>query len=182
MIYRKHSHRKNRHRSRTGVSILEVVVSAAILGSVGVLAMNGIAATYQSQLDTSDFARADLLARDLMDEILQQEFEAAPNVDVLIEPGDNTRTSFYHLDQYDDWNFDQSQPPQTKNGSLLDVGSGWSRTVIVDSVSNNNIDVESAGNSGIKKVVVVVGRNGRKLITETAFSSRHGDELSSSVE
>ena len=180
MIYSKHSHRKNRHRSRMGVSILEVVISAAILGSVGVLAMNGISATYRSQLDTSDFARADLLARDLMDEILQQEFEAIPNVEILIEPGDTTRTTFYHLDQYDNWNSDSSQPPQTKNGLLLGVGSGWSRAVNVDSVSIDNIDLDNGADTGIKRVVVVVGRNGRKLITETAYSTRHSGDLSSS--
>lgn len=169
--------KRHSFRYRLGVSILEVVISAAILGGVGVVAMNGIASTYQSQLDTSDLARADLLARELMDEITQQDFERGQEIS-LVPFGDSTRTRFTYLDQYDGWNSDSSKPPQSKDGTLLDVGSGWSRLVTIENVSLDNLTEPVNTNTGVKKIQVAVGRDGDKIVVKTAYRSKYEGALS----
>lgn len=156
--------------SRMGLSLVEVVISAAILGTIGVISLQGVAAMHRSHMDTVDAARADLLARDLMDEILLHSFSITAETDMAAVI--TTRKTFNSISDYDNWNADGSLPVQDKNGDPLEVGSGWARRITVKNVSNNNVALLAAFNdTRIKKIAVTVSRFGKDLKSVTTIRS-----------
>ncbi len=159
---------------RSAFSIVEVVISALIIGSVGVIAMNGIAQTYQSQLDTTDLSMADLLARELMEEAMQAEYDFDAS-ELAIDGG--TRQSFRFLDEYHNWNADRSKPAQFKDGTLLPVGSGWSRTVEVTGIPLADMGYPNKAGVGSKLVTVTVLRSDRRLAQLKAYKTKFTDSI-----
>ena len=152
-----------RHQSNPtrhlGVSIIEVMISATILGIVGVVTLQGVAAMHRSHLDTVDAARADLLARDLMDEILLHDFQSAAS-----QTDNATREFFQSIADYDGWNADGSLPPQSKTGQPLNIGSGWARRATVKNVHERNITAVVVTNSTrLKQITVTVSRFSKDL-------------------
>jgi type II secretory pathway pseudopilin PulG len=153
------------------MTIVEVVVAAAILGGVGMIALRGIAATHASQLDTADSARAELLARELLDEILQQNF--VRTTVMLPDESPTTRVNFTCLDDYDGWNAAKTLPPQRKDGTLIPSGLGWARRVTVINVSASDLVTASQTETGIKRITVTVSRFGKDLAEISLVRTRH---------
>lgn len=153
---------QTRHSRHAGLSLIEVVISAAILGTIGVMSLQGVAAMHRSHMDTVDAARADLLARDLMDEILLHDFSSASQ---FTDNNDSTiRDSFDSISDYDGWNADGNLPLQNDLGQPLDIGLGWARRVTVKSVGNRNIAHTAPLNSSrLKKITVTVSRFSKDL-------------------
>ncbi len=154
---------KRSFNRRSGLTIVEIAISAAIIGGVGVMALQGIAAMKKSQLDVVDLARAQLLARELMDEVLQQDFgPSATDGDV----GQNaiSRISFNSIDDYHNWNSEGNLLPQLHDGTLIDLGDGWTRRVTVRDLKPTEIIAEAQFNSKVKRVAVFVSRYGKELV------------------
>lgn len=162
---------RNLHlRFRSGLSIIEIAMSAAILGGVGLMTLQGIASMSKGHLNMVEAARADLLARELMDEILSQNFEDSI-VDSAVTTTSN-RSSFDSIDDYDGWNVDGAQSAQLKDGTLLDVGNGWTRRVSIRNLSPTDISQVQSNALGVKQIRVVVLRFGKKLNTLTRVRTR----------
>ena len=110
-------------RKRAGLTLTEVVVSAAIIGGIGIVTLKGMAAMNESQLGAVDYARSQLLARELMDEVLAQEFgtDAINDVDGAAA---TSRVSFDSIDDYHNWNVNGDLQPQLKNGTTIEDADG----------------------------------------------------------
>jgi hypothetical protein len=150
-------------RCRRGLTLVEIVTSFAILGAVAVTAIQGIRAVQSSQLDAADMMRADLLARDLMAEILTQPFSVD---DGMASPGTTNRSLFNEVGDYQGWNADHSRAPQRKDGTVIESAAGWYREVQVSQWG-------SVATDQVLQVTVIAGRNGVDLAEYTVLRTRH---------
>ena len=155
-------------------SMAEVVVSIAIVGIMLVAALNttGVAKTTQQQ--TSQRGRAVLLAEDLMAEILSQDYEDADYSPGSFglggdEVGDGSRALWEDVDDYHGWS---ASPPEQKDGTPISGFDGWGRSVLVHWASPMNLTQAVGLDSGMKRIVVTVTRNGREVLSISALRTR----------
>ena len=150
-----------RHRRRGG-TLVEVMISALIVGVliVPTLRMLGSVAMSYSRRGNQDLAQK--LAEDLLSEIMQSRF-ADPDIDLRVfgpEPDEATvdRSQF---DDVDDYHNRIEQPPQRKDGSPLNQFAAFRREVTVVYVDPSDPDVVSGSPTALKRIQVLVDHNGQ---------------------
>jgi len=146
-----------KNRVRSGLSIVEAVISLVLVSGVMVVSLNTVGASFTAQRGIGDRARGQLLANDLMTEILGRAYED-PNEPVVFgleasEIGGVDRSLY---DDVDDYRGVTDSPPRLKDGTAIQGFTGWSRSVIVLRTDPNNLTVLSLTESGAKKITVTV--------------------------
>jgi prepilin-type N-terminal cleavage/methylation domain-containing protein len=156
--------------SARGFSLVEVIVCIGIVGIMMVAALNTVAMAKQSQRIMGDRARGQLLAVDLMSEILTLPYEDPEDTDVSFGPGaDESTTSDRSLfDDVDDYNGWSATPPQRKDGTTLTDLTGWQRSVSVSWINPNTLTQTKMLETGAKRVTVTVQRGPREVATLVA--------------
>ena len=146
----------SRFSHRRALSLLEVVISTFIVGVMLVAAMKCVGSASQAQLHNGDRSRADLLAADLMAEILEQNYqepdESAEFGRESSESG-GSRADWDDVDDYDGWG---ARPPVDKDGNPLPNLTDWERTVKVDYVNPDNLKEVVASDLSVKRIIVKV--------------------------
>lgn len=159
-------------RQRRAFTMVEAVISVAIVAILLVVAINTVGASNATQYRTSLNATADQLAQGLLDDILQLPFED-PNITPLFgtELGEAalSKTNYDDVDDFNGWS---ESPPQDRAGNAMTELSGWTRSVKVDWVLTSNATV-SLVDTGLKRVTVTVSRNGIPLSTRSGLKGRH---------
>ena len=148
----------DRNRSkRRAFSLLEVVISLFLVGTVMVVAMQAFVAGIAGRARNGNQAQAVLLAQALIDEILDQPYLDPDDTAVFgLESGetaDGTRTSFDDVDDYHAWS---ASPPEAKDGTDLPLTGDWSRSVSVQWVSAGDTETSAASDVGLKRILVTV--------------------------
>jgi type II secretory pathway pseudopilin PulG len=137
-------------RDPRGFSIIEAVVSIAVVGLMLAVALSTLGAS--ARMRTVQAKRQDALGlrQHLMGEILQAHFED-PDTPGLMgpEPDENrfTRADFDDVDDYHMWS---ASPPQGKDGTPLVGYDGWTRRVRVEPSSL------PGGGPGLLEITVTV--------------------------
>jgi len=162
------NHRRIRPRA---FGMVESIFSIVLVSGVVVVALNTAGATFTSRRLAADRIRAQLLAGELMSEILAQEYEE-PDTTVAfgLESGEGTgnREAF---DDVDDYRNLVDAPPKLKGGSQLSGFSDWSRTAAVVRVNTTNPNNLALSESGMKKITVAVKYRGTTIASITALKS-----------
>lgn len=162
-------------RGRRGLSLIEVVVSALLVGVVLAGAMDGLGAVIRGRVVNSDRGRAAQLAQQLMTEILAKAYADPERPgDMGRDPGEpaRDRESFDDVDDYRAWS---ASPPEHADGSPLAGAESWRRTVEVDWAEPDSPLRTASTESGLKRVVVTVAKDGDVLQELTAYRSEaHG--------
>lgn len=147
---------------RPAFSLLEVVVSMFLMGTVMVVAMEALVSTSAGRSDNGNRAQALLLAQILVEEILDQpylEIDAAAAFGPEAGEADSgTRADFDDVDDYHAWS---ASPPEDKNGVDLPLSGDWSREVLVRWVSAGDVEASSGSDEGWKRVEVTVEYKGQ---------------------
>ena len=164
-----------RHLMRRGGTLVEVMISALIVGAliVPTLRMLGSVAASYSRRGNQDIARK--LAEDLLSEIMQSRF-ADLEINLRVfgpEPNESTvdRSQF---DDVDDYHNRIEQPPQRKDGTPLTEYAAFRREVSVVYVDPSDPDVVSGSPTALKRIQVLVEHNGQ-------VSTVHGLRASTGV-
>jgi MSHA pilin protein MshD len=122
------------------LSMIEVVISIVIIGTMLVAALSAAGAAVTSRQKLLWRVQGQQLARALMSEILPMPYQDPtqdPNVPTLVlgcETGE-TSTNRATFDDVDDFNGYQQSPPQALDGSALTSESTWSWSVTVEWVN-----------------------------------------------
>jgi Tfp pilus assembly protein PilV len=158
--------------------MIEVAVSMVIVSVILLTAMNMVGAAGQSTRSMTDRGTGNLLAEQLMAEILAQAYEEPDE-----PPGsfgtdgfeDVTKDRSYYddVDDYDRWN---AMPPEYKDGTAVPGYAQWRRRVDVDWVQPADTRLIAAGNTGIKRILVTVTRNAVKVAEFRALRTDTGDD------
>ncbi|MFQ5492213.1 MAG: hypothetical protein ACE5GE_15975 [Phycisphaerae bacterium] len=145
--------------TRRGIALTEAVVSMLVVSVMVLAALNTVGASRVGQYIATDRVRGDLLARELMAEILQQAYEE-PVDPVLFgrenESGGN-RSQYDDVDDYESRSF---APPEYKDGTAMTGLDTWERRADVIWVSPADLDTAVFIETGIKRVTVEVLHNG----------------------
>lgn len=160
-------------RRRPGMTLVEVVMCTLLVSVVLVGAMNMLGAVVRGRVTTSDTARAQQMAQQLMAEILNTAYgdDSLPVFGrELLEQLDlsGTRNGFDDVDDYHGWS---SSPPESRDGTALANSAGWRHAVTVELVNPANPSATAGSDGGVKRVTVSVDRGGSVLARLVALRS-----------
>jgi type II secretory pathway pseudopilin PulG len=162
---------RGRGHLQPALTLVEAVVSLAIVGVMLVAALNTVGAALATQKKMGDRGRAMLLAQDLMSEIVRQAYED-PDLSTgsfgltADEVGDGSRSLWDDVDDYDGWS---ASPPQQRDGTVLSDFDGWRRSVAVGWVDSAEVATELGSDTGVKRITVAVTFKGLPLATLVAL-------------
>jgi hypothetical protein len=139
-------------------------------------ALNMVGAAGTGLRSITDRATGNLLAEQLMAEILQQDYEdsdAAPGSFGTegIEGVPRDRSYFDDVDDYDGWS---SSPPQSNDGTVVSGYLGWRRRVDVTWVDPIDMGLILQSDTGVKRAVITVSRNAIKIAELQAIRTETG--------
>jgi len=154
-----------------GFTLIEAVISILLVSVMLVAALNTVGASRLSQMKTTDQSRGQLLAEDLMAEILDQPYEDPINPSQFGQLGRENesggiRTDWNDVDDYDGWS---GSPPQDKTGNVIPGFNGWSRQVSVQWANSSNLIQTSSFPTGIKRIEVQVKQGDLVVASLTAI-------------
>ncbi len=159
---------------RTGLTYLETMVSAALLGLVVVAACRVLAGTARGLFVTETILQGSQLADELLAEILAQPYEDPEEPGGFgLETGESnaSRATFDDVDDYDGWS---SKPPRRKDGKFLNAYPQFRRSVVVEQVSDADLQtVVAAGSSSFKRITVQVYLGSRLVAERQAVVSQN---------
>ncbi len=145
--------------ARRGFGMVESVFSIVLVGGLLVAALNTVGASATAQQSVNDRSIADLLARDLMTEIMVLPYEDPDGNPVFgPEPAESTptRAGFDDVDDYRAWN--GSNGAKKKLGTLIPGYAAWIRMSNVEWVNAADLTTVSLTTTNIKRVTVTVVR------------------------
>ena len=172
--------RATRQRDRgRGMNLVEVVVSIGIVGVMFAASVTTVGASKTMQKKIGDRGRGALLARQLMSEILEQDYaDAAYGPDSFglgaDEAATGDRSLFDDVDDYHNWS---ASPPQQKDGTVMTDLSGWRRSVAVVWVKPSNLSQTVGTNKGVKRITVTVTRNDQVTASMVAVRAYAADTV-----
>ena len=151
-------------RAAPALTLIEVVISMAVLAIVLVSLLQGAAVSIGMQRSTAHDVAAEALARELLDWVCALPYDdpdggAGPGLDAA-EIASN-RTTFDDLDDFEGWS---ESPPAGPDGVALSGFAAWRRAVAVENVNPADLTVLlPADDRGAKVVSVSVWRSGKLL-------------------
>ena len=140
------------------------MISAFLVGVILVAAMKTVGAVFQTRRINAALDETEVLARQLMTEILQTRYED-PDESVVpvgdpanplgVEAGEGsaTRADFDDVDDY----FEYSRsPPEDKVGNPLAGYAGYTRAVEVQKVQTDTLQMSVTNETGLKRIIVTI--------------------------
>lgn len=161
-----------------GFTILETMISILIVSGMMIAAVGTVEATHRVRRIAHDRPRADLLAHDLMAEILLTPSYEEPFGVVDFGPegaeAASGRAAFDDIDDYHGWS---STPPRARDGSILADLAGWTRSAVVTFAAPSDLAADAGSDNGIKVVTVTISRAGEELATLTSLRTESWEIL-----
>lgn len=156
--------------NRSGVSLMEVTISTLIIGLLLLAALKSSGQMLRSRAATSDPLRGELLARELLTEILNAAYKE-PSAPVFGPESGEATGNRSLFDDVDDWHGWTASPPRQKNGAVIPSFTGWQRSVTVQLVNVANPATLSNTDQGVKRITVTVRKNGTVVAQEVSLRS-----------
>ena len=159
---------KMRCKVAPAFSMVEAVMSVMIVGVMLVAALNTVGANAMAMYKMTQREKVGFLAESLLIEILEMSYEDETDpLNIGLESGESgsSRLAFDDVDDFDNWSGDAVD----KAGVSIPGIDGFSRQVSIDWVTLADPSVTSAVETGLKRIKVVVSRNGEEILTVTAL-------------
>ena len=163
---------------RRGITLVEVAVSAALIGLMLVATMQAVGAVFRTRLAARQRQQGEALARELMAEIFQASYKDPQGGTTFgPESGEtgSSRAGFDDVDDYDGWS---ESPPKDKAGAAIPNCTGWSRQVTIGRVEPALPLVPLLLETGLKLITVTVTSPTAEVTALKGFRSSAGaDEM-----
>lgn len=158
--------RSPRHTKLHGFTLVEAMISAVIVATMLVAAINTVGASARTQSATATSLRAQHMAALLMTEIESLAYKDPDLASLLLglDAGERAqvRSTFDDIDDYKDYT---QAPPTTRDGTLLSTDPSWAISVAVEWV--NPADPGAAAGllveSNLKRIEVIVTFRGKPV-------------------
>ena len=161
--------------ARGGFSLVEATICTLLVAILFGAAVQAVGLSGMVQFKAADRARGRALAWALLGEVVQQKYSAAGEppgnpFDLLLGttagPRGGDRMGFDDVDDYRDY---ADAPPVNRDGSAVPGATGYARRVSVTNVNPLDLGQATASDTGVKRVTVVVSRNGQTVARATAL-------------
>ena len=143
------------------MTLVESLASMLLVSGLVAVSLNLFGAAKSSSGISSQRGHAQLLAQDLMSEILVTAYAEPSGIDVVFGPEldelGTDRSKYDDVDDYDNWS---ASPPERRDGTLFPGHAGWNRSVEVKLVQPNNLGATTLQNQGVKRITITVDYNG----------------------
>lgn len=163
---------------RRGLTLLEVTISTLLIGMLIVACLRVTGGALRTWYGVRTQYDRQMLASQLMDEILQTSYEdpdGSPDFGVEVdEEGPLNRSLFDDIDDYDDW---AESKPHLKDGTVLSGYTGWRRSVNVVLLKSNDYQttiIYHNQDEGLRKITVTVTDPHGNITNVTAFRTTEG--------
>ena len=157
----------------------ETILSTIIVGFVLVSTLQIVGPMVQSTSLHADRLVASNLANELLEEIASKVY-TDPELDAIDAIGVDDaeraaqRVDFDDIDDYNGWS---SSPPKMSNSQSNIFLGDWTRSATVVHVILSNPSAESATNTGLKRVTVIVSKNGIEHARVVSLHSQAADSV-----
>jgi len=172
------SREKSRTPARPGLTLVEVVVSTAIVGTLLAASFTAAGVSAQRSLSTTEHSRAAWLAHDLLAEIAAKPCRANdpgnPGGGVTLDLGligvtidadsGNDRAGFTNVFDFHGWN---ASPPVDPDGTPITGYTGWTRAATVEPVDPIDLSPRSGTDTTALVTVTTVGPGGQRAVIRT---------------
>ena len=159
-------------RAKRAFTMVECVMSLVLVSGLMVVSLNTVGASTVSQSRTGDRAIGQLLAMELMTEILQQPYEDPTETTAFgLETLDGLSVTRIGFDDVDDYQ-NLSMLPQSKNGTTYAEYVGWTLTVAVTRVDLSNHSLTRTIETGVKKIEVTAKRGQITVASMVALKTK----------
>jgi MSHA pilin protein MshD len=151
--------------------MVETAFALLLVGGALTVSLNATACMHATQKKESDRIRGQLLAINLLTEIMAQPYQERSGTPAFgLETGESgaTRALF---DDVDDYKAYSESPPTAKDGTVVDGFSGWTRSVTIVRADPANLNTISFSETGVKKITVTVKAGTRTLASVAAVRS-----------
>ena len=143
---------------RRGFGLLEVTVSALLVGLLLAAAMRTVRGSVVTQYRAAERTTAQLLAEGLLTEILAKDYRETGSTTIGLDSGEAT-TSKADYDDVDDFHNWSESPPQFADGTAMPDLADWRRSVEVVWIDPADLSQTSASDLGAKRITVTVAHN-----------------------
>jgi MSHA pilin protein MshD len=150
-------------KNNKGFTLAEVLVAVVVIVIALVPLIMVIGQGVKRGKDPQKIAVANLLAQDLMEEIVCKQFDEDPlNPDTTANLGPDrgeTRSGTPpngNYDDVDDYDGFTETPPREVDGTQMTEYTGYTRSVVVDYVLATNLDTVSTAITSYKRITVTV--------------------------
>ncbi len=156
-------------------TLAESLVSMLIIAGLLVVALNTVGDATVGRQNIGDRSRGQLLAQDLMVEILAQAYEEPVDVPFFGPEAPETSTSRADYDDVDDYDRWEASPPQKKDGTEIPDSTGWRRKVTVEYTDPDNLVAKMVSDTGVKRITVTVEHNDIVVASMVAIRTAAAD-------
>ena len=161
--------------NREGLSLIEVVVSTLLVGTVVVGSLSMMGASIRSRDRSHDATKGPLLAESLLAEIMSMPYYDPESGSAANSTNSGelsvTREDFDDVGDFDGWS---PTAVQDRFGNPLSEYAGWSRNVQVDWGNQITGDVWSLWDTGAKRILVTVTSPGGTVTTRYGWRAFNG--------
>lgn len=159
------SHCPKTWRHKRAFTMVETVFAILLVGGALTISLNATASMHATQKKESDRIRGQLLAINLLTEIMAQPYQeksGAPAFGLETGEAGSTRMLFDDVDDY--MAYSESEPTM-KDGAAISGCSGWKRMVTITRANPANLNAIALSDTGVKRITVTI-----KVATRTIAS------------
>jgi hypothetical protein len=154
---------------RRGISMMEVVISTALLGLVVAAGLNAAGQSARAAYVTEDVATAAWLADSLLAEMLDAPAFDEKDVKQGPEDGEDRRDKFDNVNDYHGWT---GKPPVTIDGDPMAGVGDFTRRAAVWGVDPADPGKPTTMGDDALVLIVIVGRGSSTLVERRAVRTR----------
>jgi Tfp pilus assembly protein PilV len=170
-----HSRQQISGRTMRGFSLVEAVMASLIVGVLAVAALQTVGAAVSSRRSNAAMRKGDLLARALLDEIMQTRYAEPCDTPAWGRESGELSGSRVTWDDVDDYDGLVEPALTAKDGAAIPAVSGWQRTVTVKRLQASNLSIIAAlVDTGLKQITVTARSPDGVTTTMVALRSQGG--------
>jgi type II secretory pathway pseudopilin PulG len=153
--------------ARRALTLVEVILATVVIGVMMAGALATVSASQRASKAQADQALANLLAQDLLDEIMALPYADASDTAVANGPTaaetlPGNRSLLNDVNDYKNWS---ESPPRQRDGTAITGAAALTRRVAVEFLTPNAWTTPSATDQGVARITVSVSRGGGTIAT-----------------
>lgn len=171
------------HTNRFGLTMLEIIVSLAIVSTLLLVSLSASASLLKNQNQADESLRARELGGTLLDEISAMSMRDLGEPDSFgLETGENTSTRVAY-DDVDDYHNYSATPPVFRDGNAIPGYDGWTISAITvpASYSSTGVTIETDTSAPFRVVTVNCTAPSGASVSQTVLVSDVPRDLDASV-